>query len=102
MWKLIRMREKTLYSSNKNVLICWDKNLNHSKILNLCWRNSRWKLNFRYKYIQTDISCTKLVVGLCYIFIILAKLELCSLFKAKQSTCQVLNIKTSGTYLPPC
>jgi hypothetical protein len=33
--------------------------------------NSRWKLNSKYKNIQTDASCTKLVVGLCYSLIIL-------------------------------
>jgi ABC-type transport system involved in Fe-S cluster assembly fused permease/ATPase subunit len=51
---------------------------NHGKLLNLYWQNSRWKLNPKSKNIQTDASCTKLIVELCYILIILTKLvELC-------------------------
>ena len=50
------------YSSNKEGFICWH------------WLNSRWKLNPKSKNIQTDASCTKLIVELCYILIILTKL----------------------------
>jgi hypothetical protein len=57
------------------------------------WRNSRWKLNFKSKYNQTDASCTKCVVGLCYIFIVLTQHKLFVAFsEGKQSTCQVLNM----------
>jgi hypothetical protein len=59
------MREKGLYSSNKENLTCWEKKC-HSKFA-LC----RWKLNPKSKNNQTDASCTKCVVGLCYIFFII-------------------------------
>jgi hypothetical protein len=44
------------------------------KLLNLCWQNTRWKLKPKSKNIQTDASCTKLIVELYYILIILTKL----------------------------
>jgi len=47
---------------------------NHGKFLNLYRRNSSWKSNPKSKNKQTDASCIKLVVGLCYIFIILTQL----------------------------
>ena len=40
----------------------------HDKFLNLHWRKSRWKLNPKSKNNQTDTSCTKCIVGLCYLF----------------------------------
>ena len=44
------------------------------------------------KNIQTDASCTKLIVELCYNLIILTKLKsFVAFFKTKQSSCQVLN-----------
>ena len=58
-----------------------------------CWDISRWKSNPKSKNKQTDASCTKLVVVLCYIFLIYFNTTsvICSFFKGKQSTCQVLN-----------
>ena len=65
----------------------------HGKFLNLYWRNSRWKLNPKSKNNQTDTSCTKCVVGLCYIFYYFnTTWVICSFFKCKQSTCQDLNM----------
>ena len=70
--KLHKNERKRLYSNSKENLTCWD-----TKFLNLYWRNSRGKLNPKSKYNQTDASCTKCVVGLCYIFfIILTQIEL--------------------------
>ena len=76
--KIHKNERKGFYSSNKEGLICWYKCWKESwqTYVNLYWRNSRWKLNPKSKNIQTDTSCTKLAVELCYIIIILTKLEL--------------------------
>ena len=74
--KIHKNKRKSIYSSNKEGLICWHKRIT----ANLYWRNSRWKLNLKSKNIQTDAFCTNLAVELCYIIIILTKLELCVAF----------------------
>jgi hypothetical protein len=89
MLKYIRMREKGFIQAIKKIILLRQKD--HVKFLNLYWRNSRWKLNPKSKNNQTDASCIKCVVGLCYIFfIILTQLKVFS--KVKQSICQVLNM----------
>ena len=82
-----------LYSSNKENLTC-QRQKHYGKFLNLYWQNSRWKLNPKSKNNQTDASCTKCVVGLLYIFLLSFSTTwvICSLFKGKQTTCQVLNM----------
>ena len=66
---------------------------NDDKLLNLYLWNYRWQWNLESLNKQTDASCTKCVVGLCYIFHYFnTPGVICSLFKAKQSTCQVLNM----------
>ena len=64
--KIHKNERKRLYLSNKEGVTSWDKK-NQGKFLNLYWRNSRLKSNPKSKNKQTDDSCTKMVVGLCYI-----------------------------------
>ena len=74
--KIHKNKRKRFYSSNnlnKEGLIQLLTKTNLSKLLNLYWQNSRWKLNHKSKNIQTDTSCTKLIVELYYILIILIK-----------------------------
>jgi hypothetical protein len=92
MLKYIRMREKGFIQAIKKINLLRQKY--HGKFLNLYWRNSRWKVNSKSKYNQTEPSCTKCVVGLCYFFFYYFNTTwvICSFFKGKQSTCQVLNM----------
>ena len=74
--KIHKNKRKRFYSSNnlnKEGLIQLLTKTNLSKLLNLYWQNSRWKLNHKSKNIQTDTSCTKLIVELYYILIIFNK-----------------------------
>ena len=57
--KMHKNGRERFYSSNKENLTCWDKRIT---------ANSRWKSSPKYKNNETDTSCTKCVVGLCYIF----------------------------------
>jgi hypothetical protein len=82
---------------------------NHGKLLDLYWRY----LNPKSKNIQTGASCAKLVVGLCYILIILqgcgntvmlcfspGKLSEKSYLSVRNPTCPVLfNIRYLETQL---
>ena len=64
--KIHKNDRKRLYSSNKENLTCWDKSITtFSKFI---LKNSSWKLNPKSKNNQADASCTKCIVGLCYIF----------------------------------
>ena len=81
--KIHKNERKRFYSSTKEGLICWYKSWKESRqtSVNLYWRNSRWKLNPKFKIYKPDTSCTKLAIELCCILITLTKLELFVAFR---------------------
>jgi hypothetical protein len=84
MVKIHKNKRKRLYSNYKESLTCLEKSIT-AKIVNLHWRNSRWKLNPISKNNHTDASCTKCVVGLCCIISLFSTTwVICSFFKGKQ------------------
>jgi len=91
MLNYIKMREKGFIQAVKKIYLVETKV--SQQFRNLYSRNSRWKLNPKSKNNQTDATCTKYVVGLCYIFYYYNTTWIIySFFKGKQSTCQVLNM----------
>ena len=70
---MVKLIDKAIVINGKYIRIRGKCFIQAIKKVNLYWRNSWWKLNPKSKNIQTDDSCTKLIVELCYFLIIFTK-----------------------------